>query len=105
MCIRDRPYIILKWAETKDGFIDVDRHCEDEGRSNLNETSTKQLEDCFVPRNDDNWITSQESKKLVHQWRSEEQAIMVGTNTALNDNPQLNVREVSGKNPLRIVLD
>ncbi len=81
---KKRPYIILKWAETKDGFIDVDR--------------TKQT----TP---DNWITTQQSKKLVHQWRSEEQAIMIGTNTALNDNPQLNVREVVGKNPLRIVLD
>lgn len=81
---KKRPYIILKWAETKDGFIDVDR--------------TKQT-------TLDNWITTQQSKKLAHQWRSEEQAIMIGTNTALNDNPQLNVREVVGKNPLRTVLD
>ncbi|MCO6499552.1 MAG: bifunctional diaminohydroxyphosphoribosylaminopyrimidine deaminase/5-amino-6-(5-phosphoribosylamino)uracil reductase RibD [Vicingus serpentipes] len=83
---KKRPYIILKWAETTDGFIDVDR-------SNQNNTLQ------------DNWITSPTSKKLVHQWRSEEQAIMVGTNTALNDNSQLNVREVEGKNPLRVVLD
>jgi diaminohydroxyphosphoribosylaminopyrimidine deaminase/5-amino-6-(5-phosphoribosylamino)uracil reductase len=81
---KKRPYIILKWAETKDGFIDVDR--------------TQQIAA-------DNWITSHESKKLVHLWRSEEQAIMVGTNTALNDNPELNVREVEGLNPLRIILD
>jgi diaminohydroxyphosphoribosylaminopyrimidine deaminase/5-amino-6-(5-phosphoribosylamino)uracil reductase len=98
-----RPYIILKWAETKDGFIDVERHCEE--RSNPN-----QKKDCHTPlhsvRNDvDNWITSAYSKKLVHQWRSEEQAIMIGTNTALNDNPKLTVRKVEGKNPLRVVLD
>ncbi|MBW6484365.1 MAG: bifunctional diaminohydroxyphosphoribosylaminopyrimidine deaminase/5-amino-6-(5-phosphoribosylamino)uracil reductase RibD [Vicingaceae bacterium] len=101
---KKRPYIILKWAETKDGFIDVLRHCEE--RSNLQKKQT----DCFVllhsTRNDvNNWITSPLSKKLVHKWRSEEVAIMVGTNTALNDNPQLNVREWTGKNPIRIVLD
>lgn len=79
-----RPYIILKWAETKDGFIDIDRQ------------HNSQL---------DNWITSASSKKLVHKWRSEEHAIMIGTNTALNDNPSLTVREWKGKNPIRVVLD
>lgn len=86
---KQRPYITLKWAETKDGFIDVDR--------SLNSTQDDKVLD--------NWITSPFSKKLVHQWRSEEQAIMIGTNTALNDNPKLTVREVEGKNPLRVVLD
>ncbi len=81
---KKRPYIILKWAQTQDGFIDVER--------NGNEIV-------------DNWITSPESKILVQQWRSEEQAIMIGTNTALNDNPKLTVREVQGENPIRIVLD
>ncbi len=84
---KNRPYIILKWAQTNDGYIDIDRTSDS--------SATKK----------DNWITSPESKKLVHHWRSEEQAIMVGTNTALNDNPQLNVRETVGNNPLRIVLD
>ena len=83
---KKRPYIILKWAETTDGFIDIDRS---------NEKNTIQ----------DNWITSSASKQLVHQWRSEEQAILIGTNTALNDNPKLNVREVEGNNPLRVILD
>jgi len=101
---KKRPYIILKWAETKDGFIDVDRECEEHSNQFKKQT------DCFVPlrstRNDvNNWITSPLSKKLVHKWRSEEAAIMVGTNTALNDNPLLNVREWTGKNPVRIVLD
>lgn len=101
---KKRPFIILKWAETKDGFIDIERHFEDKGRSKLlidNEVSVQARNDEKV----DNWITSPFSKKLVHQWRSEEQAIMIGTNTALNDNPKLTVREVEGKNPLRVVLD
>ena len=101
---KKRPYIILKWAETKDGFIDVDRECEEHSNQFKKQT------DCFVPlhstRNDvNNWITSPLAKKLVHKWRSKEAAIMIGTNTALNDNPQLNVREWTGKNPIRIVLD
>ena len=85
---KKRPYIILKWAETIDGFIDVDRSFD-----KLRMTNT------------DNWITSPLSKKLVHKWRSEETGILIGTNTALNDNPQLNVREWKGKNPTRIVID
>jgi len=80
-----RPYIILKWAQTSDNFIDFER---------------KENESPHV-----NWITGNELKITVHKWRSEEQAIIVGTNTALKDNPQLNVREWQGKNPLRIVLD
>ena len=104
---KKRPFIILKWAETKDGFIDVERNViANIEKRNMKQSS--QTKDCFVPRNDekvDNWITSPFSKKIVHQWRSEEQAIMIGTNTALNDNPNLTVREVEGKNPLRVVLD
>ncbi len=75
-----RPYIILKWAETADGF--------------------------FAPESDEQqWITSHASKILSHRWRSEEDAILVGKRTALIDNPELNVREWKGRNPLRIVLD
>jgi diaminohydroxyphosphoribosylaminopyrimidine deaminase/5-amino-6-(5-phosphoribosylamino)uracil reductase len=81
---KHRPYIILKWAQTKDGFIDVERI-------------------------DDNpkitWITNEACRTLVHKWRSEEQAILIGTNTAINDNPELTVRSWKGKNPLRIVID
>jgi len=75
-----RPYVILKWAQTADGF--------------------------FAP--DDNrqfWITGLESRKLVHQWRSEEDAILVGKNTAIIDNPQLNVRFGEGRSPKRVVID
>ncbi|MCO5260479.1 MAG: bifunctional diaminohydroxyphosphoribosylaminopyrimidine deaminase/5-amino-6-(5-phosphoribosylamino)uracil reductase RibD [Crocinitomicaceae bacterium] len=79
-----RPYVILKWAQTKDGFIDKFRE--------KNETGIY-------------WITGPQTKKNVHQWRAEEAAILVGKNTVLNDNPSLTVREVAGKNPIRVVLD
>jgi diaminohydroxyphosphoribosylaminopyrimidine deaminase / 5-amino-6-(5-phosphoribosylamino)uracil reductase len=81
---KKRPYIILKWAQTLDGFIDNDRDGVD----------------CPAP-----WITNDLARSLVHKWRAEEQSIIVGTNTALKDNPQLNVRDWTGKDPLRIVLD
>lgn len=77
---RVRPYIILKWAETADGYI---------ARENY----------------DSKWISNSLSRRLVHKWRSEEDAIMVGTNTAFYDNPQLNVRDWTGRNPIRIVID
>jgi len=82
---KQRPYIILKWAQTRDGFIDIIRKKD----------STEE------PM----WITNQLSKMLVHKWRTEEAGIMVGTNTAELDNPMLNVREWNGNNPVRIVLD
>ena len=80
-----RPYIILKWAQTKDGFIDINR---------------KQGEPVGV-----NWISNAVSRDLVHKWRSEEQSVMVGTNTVLTDDPKLNVRHWKGKDPVRIILD
>lgn len=82
---KKRPYIILKWAQTADGFIDIERNAENPGTA---------LQ-----------ISNSESRKLLHLWRSQEQAIMVGTNTALLDNPKLTVRELAGKNPLRITVD
>ena len=84
---KKRPYIILKWAESADGFISP-YYTLKEGKE------AKPI-----------WITNQYSRQLVHKWRAEEQAILVGTNTALNDNPALDVRSWSGKNPIRIVLD
>lgn len=81
---KKRPYVILKWAQTPDGFIDKKRDRNIVGV---------------------NWITQPETKKIVHQWRAEEVAILVGKNTVLNDDPSLTVREVVGKNPIRIVLD
>jgi diaminohydroxyphosphoribosylaminopyrimidine deaminase/5-amino-6-(5-phosphoribosylamino)uracil reductase len=80
---KKRPYIFLKWAQTQDGFIS--RNKED------------------IQNN--NWISGEESKTLVHQWRSEECAILIGYNTALIDNPQLTTRLAKGKNPLRLIID
>ena len=80
---KKRPYIILKWAETSDGFI-----------APLTKDEQKPV-----------WISNQYSQQLVHKWRSEEQAILVGTNTVIADNPSLTVRSWSGNNPVRIVLD
>ncbi|WP_298514806.1 bifunctional diaminohydroxyphosphoribosylaminopyrimidine deaminase/5-amino-6-(5-phosphoribosylamino)uracil reductase RibD [uncultured Kordia sp.] len=80
-----RPYIILKWAETQDGFIDKIRNENDPVQPN--------------------WITNKFARQLVHKWRSEEAAILVGTNTAITDNPKLNTRDWHGKSPVRIVLD
>lgn len=75
-----RPYVILKWAETADGF--------------------------FAPSNgEQRWISNKASKQLVHKWRSEEDAILVGTQTALIDNPSLTTRLWEGKNPTRILVD
>jgi diaminohydroxyphosphoribosylaminopyrimidine deaminase/5-amino-6-(5-phosphoribosylamino)uracil reductase len=77
---KHRPYLILKWAQTQDGFM---------ARENF----------------DSKWISSSQSRQLVHQWRAEEQAILVGKNTALHDNPRLNVRDWTGSDPIRVVLD
>lgn len=77
------PYIVLKWAQTADGLLDVSRQ---QGSRPI-------------------WITGTACKKLVHQWRSEEDAIMVGTKTVIMDNPTLTAREVSGRNPVRITFD
>lgn len=77
---KQRPYIILKWAQTADGF--------------------------FAPADgSQHWITGTESRKLVHEWRAKEDAILVGKNTVLADNPQLNVRYAEGKSPKRVVID
>ena len=80
---KKRPYVILKWAETKDGFI-------------APKTKDKQKPI---------WITNRYSRQLVHKWRSEEQVILVGTNTVIEDNPSLTVRDWTGDNPTRIVID
>ncbi|WP_417875757.1 bifunctional diaminohydroxyphosphoribosylaminopyrimidine deaminase/5-amino-6-(5-phosphoribosylamino)uracil reductase RibD [Winogradskyella sediminis] len=80
---KKRPYIILKWAETADGFI-----------APIAREEQKPV-----------WITNPYSRQLVHKWRAEEQAILVGTNTVVADNPSLTVRDWSGENPIRVVLD
>lgn len=82
---KKRPYIILKWAQSQDGFI----------------APSKNVRNKQKPF----WITNEFSRQLVHKWRSEEQAILVGTNTIIDDNPKLDVRDWTGNNPVRIVLD
>jgi len=77
---KQRPYIILKWAETKDGFIA--------------KNDSKQ-----------HWISNPISKYYSHKWRTEESAILVGSNTVLIDDPTLTARKWSGKNPLRVGTD
>ena len=84
---KKRPYIILKWAESQDGFIAPIQNPKD------NQTRKPV------------WISNSFSRQLVHKWRSEEQAILVGTQTVIDDNPKLDVRDWTGKNPIRIVLD
>jgi diaminohydroxyphosphoribosylaminopyrimidine deaminase/5-amino-6-(5-phosphoribosylamino)uracil reductase len=77
---QQRPYIILKWAQTADGY--------------------------FAPADGSQfWITGIESRRLVHKWRTEEDAVLVGKNTAQIDDPQLNVRNWHGRSPKRIVID
>ena len=80
---KKRPFIILKWAQTLDAYV--------------------------APKNRaiqaPVWITNEASRQLVHKWRSEEQAILVGTTTVLDDNPRLDVRYWKGEDPVRIVID
>mgnify|MGYP002629388282 CR=1 FL=1 len=75
-----RPYIILKWAQSKEGYFAPD--------------SGKQF-----------WITNPKTKALVHTWRSQEMAILVGAKTVLADNPKLNTRLIEGKDPLRVIIN
>ena len=78
-----RPYIILKWAETSDRFV-----------APLARSEQKPV-----------WISNNYSQQVVHKYRSQEHAILVGTNTVIADNPSLSVRSWTGNNPIRIVLD
>lgn len=82
---KKRPYIILKWAESQDGFLAPEKEIGQERKPV--------------------WITNQYSRQLVHKWRSEEQAILTGTQTVIDDNPKLNTRDWSGNNPVRVILD
>ncbi len=77
---KHRPYIILKWAQSNDGKI-----------ANADHSRV--------------FISNEESNRLVHKWRSEEAAILVGTNTALYDDPELTTRLWTGNNPIRLVID
>ncbi len=82
---KKRPWLVLKWAESADGYIDLKREAKDKK----------------APQ----WLTNQTAKHVVHKWRSEEQSILVGRNTAILDNPRLNTREWAGKSPVRVLID
>ncbi|WP_185867040.1 bifunctional diaminohydroxyphosphoribosylaminopyrimidine deaminase/5-amino-6-(5-phosphoribosylamino)uracil reductase RibD [Blattabacterium cuenoti] len=79
---KKRPYIILKWAQSDDGFIYS-----------------------YSENKKDNWISGIHARQLNHKWRSEEDSVLVGRKTVLNDNPKLNVRKWFGINPIRIFID
>jgi len=79
-----RPYIILKWAQSTNGYMDVDRSKKEKG--------------IF-------WITQSETKTLVHKWRAEEAGILVGRHTIENDNPSLTCRDYEGNHPTRFIID
>ena len=79
-----RPYIILKWAQSSDGFIDIERNKNSERKPT--------------------WIIGKAERVLVHKWRASEQSILAGAGTIRADNPELTVRDWSGKNPMRLVL-
>ena len=78
-----RPYVILKWAKTKDGYI-----------------SPKHKK-----KNQPVWISNSISRTLAHQWRAEEQSILIGSQTAIDDNPSLTTRRIDGPSPTRILID
>ena len=80
---KQRPYIILKWAQSSDGFI------------------APLSKDARAPV----WISNIYSRQLVHKWRSEEQAVLAGSQTVIDDNPRLTLRDWCGNNPIRIVID
>ena len=80
---KNRPYIILKWAESLDGFI-----------SPLTKNKNKPY-----------WISDIYSRQLTHMWRTQENSILVGYNTVESDNPKLTSRHIYGKNPIRIIID
>jgi diaminohydroxyphosphoribosylaminopyrimidine deaminase/5-amino-6-(5-phosphoribosylamino)uracil reductase len=77
---QQRPYVILKWAQTEDGFIAKENY-------------------------ESKWISNEWSRQWVHRWRTEEDAVLVGARTAACDNPQLNVRDWTGRDPVRVVID
>jgi diaminohydroxyphosphoribosylaminopyrimidine deaminase / 5-amino-6-(5-phosphoribosylamino)uracil reductase len=82
---KKRPYVVLKWAQSSDGFMDYERNESNKGKSLA--------------------ISSDLSRQLVHKHRSQLDAILIGTNTAITDNPSLTARLYSGKNPTRVIID
>ena len=99
LCLHEkhRPYVILKWAQTGDGFIDVRRtdvRCTKDGRRSEGQHLNGALA-----------ISTPKTKEIVHRMRAENMAIMVGTNTVLLDNPRLLNTHWEGRNPIRVTID
>ncbi len=96
LCLHEkhRPYVVLKWAQTADGFVDRKRQISDV----RNQQSDEHLNGALA-------ISTPETKKIVHKMRAENMAIMVGTNTVLLDNPRLLNTHWEGRNPIRVTLD
>lgn len=90
---KQRPYVILKWAETADGFIAFLNPPPFDGGTSV-QSRLSRLH-----------ISNEYSHRIVHKWRSEEASILVGTDTALMDDPELNTRLWSGKSPMRLIVD
>ena len=92
LCLHEkkRPYVILKWAQTGDGFIDVLRDKGQSTKAHLNGALA---------------ISTEKTKAIVHKMRAENMAIMVGTNTVLMDNPRLLNTHWEGRNPIRVTVD
>lgn len=97
-----RPYIILRWAQTADGFMDIDRSAQN--IPVMTEDRQKGT-DIATPPHLQYWITNDPLKQLSHRWRTEEAAILVGSQTYINDRPQLTARLWCGNQPQRFVLD
>ncbi len=89
-----RPYVILKWAQTADDFIAASPQTPLPKRGAYKDSAIQRLH-----------ISNEYTNRLVHKWRSEEAAILVGTNTALSDNPELTTRLWHGPSSIRLVLD
>lgn len=122
---KKRPYIILKWAESADGFLSplnrlpdgstvgfldnsIDGLLDAEQNQTIKASDNLKIEQSNDPITAEKkpvWITNLYSRQLVHKWRSEEMAILAGTQTIIDDNPQLDVRSWTGSNPVRIILD
>jgi diaminohydroxyphosphoribosylaminopyrimidine deaminase/5-amino-6-(5-phosphoribosylamino)uracil reductase len=92
--ILHRPYVILKWAQTGDGFIGASPQTPLPERGASEDNKTSRL-----------FISNEYSNRLVHRWRSEEASLLVGTNTAMHDDPELTTRLWPGKSPIRLLVD
>ena len=93
--IEHRPYIILKWAQTNDGLLALPPDSYRDPKGGI----------LAFPATERLFISNEYTNRIVHKWRSEESAILVGTNTAINDDPELTTRLWPGHSPVRLVVD